>query len=181
VLFYAFIHFLWHSWDAVQEWRIRITGTKRLSHMTTFGDAECDYPNDPRQSSLMQWWTREARRLSEYSNLINKLKAGVKNLDDAVKSKDLGEFPNLHSVISQLNSTLLHSQHVVFKETKETIESQRIPESLHRFEKWFRRFSWFTACQVLFAGMGLANRVIALGSFPDFPVEVGTFSPMGTL
>ncbi|MFN7754711.1 MAG: hypothetical protein ACK5O9_02560 [Holosporales bacterium] len=60
LLLYAFIHFLWHSWDAVQEWRIRITGTKRLSHMTTFGDAECDYPNDPRQSSLMQWWTRQA-------------------------------------------------------------------------------------------------------------------------
>jgi len=43
LLLYTFIHFFWQSVDAVQEWRIRITGT-RLSYITggTFGHAATD-------------------------------------------------------------------------------------------------------------------------------------------
>lgn len=180
LLLYAFIHFLLHSWDAVQEWRIRITGT-RLSYITegTWGHAAKDTPNDPRQSTLMTWWTEQASILSQYGNLIDDLKADVKNLDDAAKSKDLGELPNVNNIIQQtteLNSNL-NTLRDIIENTKRTIESQRIPVSLERFEKWFRRFSWSQLTRFFLLEWGLPIGLSLWALSLIFPWKLELFSP----
>src|SRR5271156_3294535 len=60
-VFYLAIHFVWVSWDSFNEWRIRRTGT-RVAYVTTgrFGEASADYPGDPRQSTLYNWWRDQA-------------------------------------------------------------------------------------------------------------------------
>jgi hypothetical protein len=144
-LLYNLIHFFWHSLDALQEWRLRITGTK-LAFITTgnFASEHADYPKDPRQSTLMTWWLQEARKIGNISEIIQRIEDSIKQLDTLAKAKDLGELPNVNNIIrstGQLNHEM-SGLTTALNETKKVIDAARIPESLRRFDSWFKIFSF---------------------------------------
>ena len=131
--FYSFIHFLWLSVDAVQEWRIRLTGTK-LAFQTgaklTSGDG--DYPDDPRQSSLLTWWNTQAERIGNFKPLAQELEGQLK--DENFLAENSKKFDTLQRDLTNVTKKITEFESV--------LKSKRIPVSLERFERWYKMFSY---------------------------------------
>lgn len=140
---YMFIHFLWCSIDSFQEWMLRVTGT-RVAHVTIARLAAegCDYPNDPRQSTLYNWWKDEARKIASLQEPLgrieNKLQAWEKTVKDALEGKD----PNVVNACMSINQVAedIRKLKNSIEDTSKTIESKRIPASLKRFDSRFQLF-----------------------------------------
>ena len=171
-LLYSFVHFFWQCIDAFQEWRIRITGT-RLSHVTgaKFVSEYGDYPDDPRQSSLMTWWKIEASKIGKFSDLVEELENSMQSLEVAAKSKDLGEIPNLSQItdITKRMEKQLTALGRKIEASENVICSQRIPESLHRFERWYKHFSWSQHARWLLLEWGMPVGLSLWALFLVFP------------
>ena len=124
---------------------MRITGT-RVAHVTTArlaGEFQ-DYPNDPRQSSLYNWWKEEARKIGNINekaqDMIAKLEACEESLNtliqDSQNSNNLNHAQRGVSEARTAISTLINA----VNEAKNTLDSSRIPASLKRFDQWFWNF-----------------------------------------
>tara|TARA_R110002096_G_scaffold257381_1_gene450739 strand:+ start:61150 stop:62010 length:861 start_codon:yes stop_codon:yes gene_type:complete len=142
---YHLVHFLWQSIDALLEWHIRITGT-RLAFLTgsKFTDSNADYPDDPRQSSLMTWWQIESGRYTSVEEAINTLEQAANNLDMEKVQREAENDINLQNVTGYLARVPEETSKIKasLDNLERALNSDRIPASLDRFEKWFRLFSW---------------------------------------
>ena len=122
IVFYHFIHFFWQSWDTLKESVIRVTGT-RLFHITTgeFADNRADYTNNPRQSSLLNW----------FLYLLNTLDYNIKDIKKTNYEKANEEeiILNLQKVSNDISNLY------------ELIKEKNIDIRLKRFEKYFTNFS----------------------------------------
>lgn len=138
---YFLIHFLWYSVESFMEWRIRLTGT-RLAFITsgTFASELCDYPSDPRQSSLYRWWADNVKRLTHLQGDCDNLS---RKLDVWSVPVELGsDSPGcrvLRSDIVELKSAVDKLAGSVNSLDK-NLTSERIPASLERFDSWFKYF-----------------------------------------
>ncbi|NQZ31057.1 MAG: hypothetical protein HRU06_07260 [Oceanospirillaceae bacterium] len=143
---YMLIHFLWVSIDAFQEWSLRVSGTK-LAFITTarLSSQYGDYPSDPRQSSLYQWWHTEASSIGSLSQPLVELESKLETLEKEVRKglSDNGEHPmnitNSCNSIARLSDGVQKLQRSVDTAAK-TIGSQRIPVSLERYDSRFKLF-----------------------------------------
>ena len=145
VLLYLVVHFLWCSFDNLLEWRLRITGT-RLAFITTGRIASDygDYPNDPRQTSLYQWWMSEAETIARYGVAAKRIEEKLPNWDGQVQAAlAAGANPvnvgNVTHAIGELRDNLVQIKRAVDDASK-VISSHRIPVSLERFDDWFQLF-----------------------------------------
>ena len=140
---YFLIHFLWCSIDHIQEWRLRVTGT-RVAFITaaSYTSEEGDYPSDPRQSSLYNWWKGQAILISSLTDPLDsintKLAEWELKVNEALKDND----PNVSTTCASINKvnediTKLKSS---IENVEKTLTSNRIPASLYRFDKWFLFF-----------------------------------------
>lgn len=157
-LLYSLVHFLWQSIDALQEWKLRLTGT-RLVHVTTAISASPygDYPNDPRQSTLMTWWKHEARKIGNFRESAKELEStstAFKAALEKAKSEESTDTSTIVRSISELNTKLTALSRQI-GEAMETIESERIPVSLDRFEKAYKLFSYSQLARWLIIEWGL--------------------------
>lgn len=148
VVVYLLVHFLWASLDTFLEWRLRITGTRSAFQTGSFFTSEhADYPDDPRQSTLYNWWSRHrAPMITNVGALMDDLKAKMKEWEKDIQAIREGKNDpyshNLNHVIggiSQVNNQLAELGRKV-EATKETITDDRIPTSLRRFDRWFQIF-----------------------------------------
>ena len=144
VLLYHATHFGWATWDHIQQWRIRLTGT-RLAHQTgaIWGTDLADYPSDPRQSSLYRWWVERAGQIGNISGYMTELDAKVKRWGDQMNSALTTESKiNLNNAMHSLGemTNAIHEMKGKVKEAAKVISSQRIPASLERFDNWFFRY-----------------------------------------
>lgn len=140
---YLFAHFLWCGFDSFQEWRLRVTGTRVMYQTgTRFATPDCDYPNDPRQSTLYNWWKEEARKISSFQapleHIDDELKAWKEKVEIALKKKD----PNVVSACMSINGVSENINKLMksVENASKTIESNRIPASLKRFDSCFQLF-----------------------------------------
>lgn len=145
VTLYLLLHFIWRAIDSLLEWRLRVTGTK-VAFVTTgmFSSEHADYPRDPRQSTLYNWWKDDARKIG---NLVGKLSDIEKTLNDwdTRLKREFTEKPDVMNIVTA--TTLIHSarEEVVklkgsVKEVGDTISALRIPVSLRRFDRWYHLF-----------------------------------------
>src|SRR5206468_22569 len=83
---YLVAHFGWMAWEGFAEWRLRLTGT-RVAAVTvgTFASEEADYPTDPRQSTLANWWRGQAKRIGNLTELIRGLERRVEAQEAAIR------------------------------------------------------------------------------------------------
>lgn len=134
-----------------------------------------DYPNDPRQSSLMTWWNEDARRIGAFIPLIKSLEEKVIQLDTHAKAKDLGELPNINNIMRTTGplQTELANLRRKIEETEKIICSHRIPVSLERFEKWYRRFSLSQLSRWLILEWGLPVVLSLWALYLVFPWKIG--------
>lgn len=141
---YMLVHFLWCMFDELQEWRLRVSGT-RSAYITgaTFGSEHADYPVEPRQSTLHNWWRSAAARFARTDEAIQRLDGAVERLiaTEEVK-RNTGQVPPdsvaavlLRQIKSDI-ATLLNEA----TQTKAVLSSQRVNVSLERFDKTYELF-----------------------------------------
>lgn len=145
ITIYFLIHFLWYAVDAFMEWRLRVTGT-RLSFITTgrFSSEDCDYPDDPKQSTLYSWWMDQASQIGNMKEIINSLENKWQDSESEIRtiigsSSDGKNLNIILNSLSELNKKVSELKSAVVN-TEKTLLSQRIPASLKRFDDWFRLF-----------------------------------------
>lgn len=143
ITIYFFVHFLWCGIDSFFEWRARVTGTK-VAFVTTgrFAGKGADYPNDPRQSTLYNWWLDQAHKISNISETMNKIEYDIKEWDATLKEKynkgaDSINITNACSLINRAIQSINELKRSI-KNVEQTLKSNRIPASLERFDNWFK-------------------------------------------
>lgn len=142
---YLFIHFLWASFDAFGEYRLRSTGAKvRFQTGSIWADAGIDAPIHPRQSTLYNWWHEAARGFDALpetlEDSLKRLNAAIDDLKVLQQQGNDAAGQNLNQAISSSTTAqaalmTLNSQ---VKTATETIANERIPVSLERFDKAFQ-------------------------------------------
>lgn len=141
---YSLLHFLWAASESFVEWRLRITGT-RVVFITAarFAEENCDYPSDPRQSTLLNWWKDQAQRIQDLKQPLVEIRELFQNQESAIQEAcRTGEPLNVSNATHPLMAALeaLRKMDQSLEEAARTINSSRIPASLERFEKWFEYF-----------------------------------------
>ena len=144
VTLYLTIHFFWNSWDAIQEYRLRRTGTR--THYQTTGKLSSkgmDGPIHPRQSTLYSWWLEQAgnfddipeqlqRQQESYSTVVAKLETLCRRDDDPNNQN----FQNALQAVNQAKSESWNLQ-LKIEAMSKIFSSERIPVSLKRFDEAF--------------------------------------------
>ncbi|MEN6386375.1 MAG: hypothetical protein ABFD79_14420 [Phycisphaerales bacterium] len=140
---YMFIHFFWCSIDRFQEWRLRVTGT-RVAFVTTgmFSSEECDYPNDPRQSTLYNWWKDESKKMSSLQEPLKHIEEKLRAWEMMVKNELEGKNSNVVNACMSINQVVEDVRKLTqsVERASNSIESKRIPASLKRFDSSFQLF-----------------------------------------
>lgn len=141
---YFILHFIWYAFEGFLEWRLRVTGT-RVAFMTgaRFGSEHADYPDDPRQSTLYNWWKDQASQIGSFRTTTNELSEKVQEWEGKISSfqdgNDSLNLANAMSTLSQAKSSIekLNTQ---IQNTEKILTAHRIPYSLSRFDGWFKLF-----------------------------------------
>lgn len=138
---YFFIHYFWYVVEAWLEWRLRLTGT-RLAFQTgsSFGSDHADYHDDPRQSTLYNWWIVQRQGVGGINNQLVELEKYISKIKTqpsgpCENSNGLGAVKaaaDLEAIKANISSLQDH-----LKSIERTIQSPRIMVSLERFDKWF--------------------------------------------
>jgi len=144
VIVYLLAHFVWAAWDSLLEWFLRLTGA-RTAYVTTamYASEEADYPADPRQSTLANWWSERTSaigRIDEKLDTITKgiedIKSAVANVPDNDERTVLGNIKGMVEDLGHRHRELRDS----VKSTNDTLNSSRLTVSLRRFERWHQYF-----------------------------------------
>src|SRR5690606_22455278 len=85
LVLYLLIQFLWQVADYLDYSRIRLTGS-RAAWVTTaiLGDSELDYPGDPKQSSLYNWWKVQSPRIGNLRVPVGHVTAAAEALERVI-------------------------------------------------------------------------------------------------
>jgi hypothetical protein len=141
---YLLVHFIWMAWESFAEWRLRLTGT-RVAFVTAgiFGNEEADYPRDPRQSTLANWWGQSAPRVGNLSKgvgpLIDMLAAQEAAIREACLTGNPINVDNATALLGQVRQAANELKGAIESMGK-TLRSLRIPASLDRFDQAYRHF-----------------------------------------
>jgi hypothetical protein len=138
---YLWIHFLWYAWEAIGEWRVRLTGTKvTFQTAASYADLGGDYPSDPRQSTLYNWWDTYARDihlhddpLKEIRNAIPYFHEQLSALKENISESDIA---SAKTTLTSIDSKISKLQKQ-FEQVSKVLGSPRINASLERFDNWF--------------------------------------------
>ena len=141
---YLLIHFLWSSADSFLEWRVRLTGA-RVTHQTgtMWSHESADYPADPRQSTLHNWWLASAKGMVNVPTTLAKIDTDVTK---AMELVSLQLAPNQEPQwvnIQTLNQGIIQQLNAVnstLHQTSKVLGDVRIPVSLERFDRTFYLF-----------------------------------------
>ncbi len=141
---YLAMHFIWCAIDSLLEWRLRITGTK-VAYVTTgtFASEHADYPNDPRQSTLYNWWKKKSQSVSGINKKFEDIATTFEDVNREIeKAKEEGETLNISVLIQSLSHIRGEIANLRSKveDVNKTLEAERVPASLDRFDTWFKYF-----------------------------------------
>ena len=135
LVLYHGLHFLWQSWDAVQEWRVRLTGHMTFPNSIVKG---IDTENTVRQFSLMEWFNTERKKIASYHAALARLQA--------MEQTEFEERP----LKERIEAIEKHIGGI-----RKIISDERITASLERFEKWYRIFGWSQLLRFILLEWGL--------------------------
>ena len=88
ILIYLLIHFLWRSYDTLQEWEVRVTGAKGAFKRADINDIDeaihPSYPSDPRNSTLYYWWATQAKKIASVRDDISSSQDKLLELENVI-------------------------------------------------------------------------------------------------
>ena len=138
---YLLIHFGWGSFDSWLEWGARLTGT-RVAFVTTgkFASEHGDYPSDPRQSTLYNWWKDNASRISSLTEPLETMERKLTAWEKRVEEETLKNNPNLMTVVQSFREiqTNINDLNKKIENVEKTLTASRISASLDRFDSRFK-------------------------------------------
>ena len=148
IVLYHSIHFLWQSFDALQEWRIRLTGTFNIEPKAADISPQRYNINMIRQFSLMGWWQQQKELVEEYQmGLFDLLKQGLN-----LKTNDINE---KHLIDSKPYGEKFESIQENINKMRDVLHSEPIAYSLKRFDRWYRMFSYSQLARFILLEWGL--------------------------
>ncbi|WP_064116724.1 hypothetical protein [Pseudomonas fluorescens] len=164
-LIYNFLHYIWFCFDLFGEWSIRITGT-RSAFITAgmFASKDCDYPSDPKQSSLYNWWRSERHGLIKTERRIEDAEEIAKYLDEVrtpPPNKSFGDLRIDSHLGEQALTKEINSIRSDLQEIKKLLDAPRITVSLRRFDKRFELLLRSQNLKVLLFELLLPNLIAA--------------------
>jgi hypothetical protein len=142
VVGYMLIHFLWYVIDAFAGWRLRVTGT-RVSFITagTYGSADLDYPGDPRQSTLYNWWRSKRPAVAQLCEDLPAIEASLNKVQTSLADLQAppGVVDNSANVLRSLGEVRQSFDRLkqAIEASKSLEESPRMLVSLRRFDGWY--------------------------------------------
>jgi hypothetical protein len=148
IILYLLFHFVWVSWDSFLEWKLRITGTRSAFQTGSFWASEhVDFPSDPRQSTLYNWWTMQQSMIGDVGELANTIQNTCSRWESElekiqaqhINSPDWGNLATIIQTIGEARNQSAEMGRKVEANTK-AITDARIPTSLRRFDRWFELF-----------------------------------------
>jgi hypothetical protein len=109
-----------------------------------FSSEDADYPRDPRQSTLYNWWIAEAQRIGNLADHIPNFSARLTEWEKTMKERfatgaDAMNIVNATNILAEARTGLEALQRSL-TQTENVFTSQRIPASLRRFDDWFGFF-----------------------------------------
>jgi hypothetical protein len=140
---YFLLHFIWCSADYFNEWKLRVSGT-RVAFFTAarFSSEVCDYPGDPRQSTLYNWWKDEAGKIKNLETPLSEIQQNLESWEVRVREALTNTNANVlhacqsirdvNSSIEELKRSLVH--------TNKLFESNGSSASLLRFDSYYIYF-----------------------------------------
>ena len=155
---YYLFKFCWVSIEYFWQWKIRVTGSGQNSvYKGGWGTELVDLHNDPKQSSLYNWWLKHAKYFRENDiDLINKMDEVRKIVSKDDWSTSSGRITEL---IQEIDENL--------RNIKSVLGDGRIETSLKRFDRSFflfitlQNFRWIVLDFLMPICVGLAS-VISL-------------------
>lgn len=170
VVGYMLMHFLWYVIDAFAGWRIRVTGT-RVSFVTTgtWSSADLDYPSDPRQSTLYNWWRERRPAVAQLCDALPVIEASLSKVQASLADLQAppGAVDNSTNVLRSLSEAQQSFDNLkrAVEASRSLEESPRMLVSLRRFDRWYsfwlrsQNLRWI----ILDAGLPLLLGATALG------------------
>jgi hypothetical protein len=142
---YLLAHFAWCALDYVLEWRLRITGSKVVfTSQSMWADERKDGTENPRNSTLYNWWRETATHMGGWHLDAKPLLEGLNSL--LVEIRKLNTSPGNAGQFAQagakIDALMQHIQDHTASMHKgvEVMQNPRIESSLRRFDRWFRIF-----------------------------------------
>jgi len=145
IIIYLLSHFLWIAWDSLLEWRLRITGTRSAFQTgASWPSQHADFPSDPRQSTLYNWWTQQRIATTNVEKLASELKKSLTKWEEELQKlkNEKPEFPDIGNVIHGLAETRQQAMNLAqcVEENIKIVANPRITTSLKRFDHSFHFF-----------------------------------------
>lgn len=165
---YMLIHFLWCAWDSIIEWKLRVTGTREILK-NTFGDESQDVTNDPRQSTLHNWWLERGKKFDNLTtktdDTLRDLEEWMKKVPDYTDNNDASTRQVHQSELSTISHNLKKLSQDLRTEAS-TVNHLRLEVSLKRFDDWYKLFlrsqnlRWLLMELLLPIGLGIFTIIV---------------------
>lgn len=88
LILYFLVHFVWCAYESLQEWEVRVTGTKET--FICADDMDIDeavkppYPSDPRNSTFYYWWSTQAKRIGTLKEHLTNINQRIESMENAI-------------------------------------------------------------------------------------------------
>ncbi|WP_152681890.1 hypothetical protein [Chromobacterium subtsugae] len=136
VILYLLLNFSWLSMDQLVEWRVRLTGAKKL--FTPSGSQDnpfADATGEERNSTLYFWWISQSREMMQASDHVNATKEALARIENILDSGDR-ETNACFTQLKEINDKLVFFQRDITN-IENVFLNPRLKSSLERFDLWF--------------------------------------------
>ncbi|HBC3559660.1 TPA: hypothetical protein KD093_003965 [Vibrio parahaemolyticus] len=88
LILYFLVHFVWCAYESLQEWEVRVTGTKeaflRADEMDLDEAVKPPFPSDPRNSTFYFWWSTQAKIIGSLKEPLTAINQRVESMEAAI-------------------------------------------------------------------------------------------------
>ncbi|OJA06811.1 hypothetical protein QHL1GM_16150 [Halomonas sp. QHL1] len=153
VLFYLMAHFVWCAYETLQEWEVRVTGTKGAFKRADQEDIDeaihPSYPSDPRNSTLYYSWSTQAHKISCVRSDIESANKKILELEAVVHglreqgTKLSRDTVNISTSVDPLKDEWQSIKRSI-QAIEKTISADQVIDSMRVFD---RRYKYFMKTQ----------------------------------
>lgn len=153
VLIYLLIHFIWSAYDSLQEWEVRVTGTKGAFDPADPMDIDDrihpDYPADARNSTFYYWCTTQASKIGNLKKDLDLALSKIEGIEKSIHEMREEKYKLSHSdvnISSQVQPIKIDIESTTrrIERIEKVLESNQLIESMKTFD---RRFKFFLRSQ----------------------------------
>jgi hypothetical protein len=153
LIVYFLIHFVWCAYESLQEWEVRITGTKKAflcaDDMDIDEIMQSPFPSDPRNATFYYWWSTQANKIfglkTEFLSAKKRIEKIEKSIADMSKEGvNLNRSDtNISIQVQPLKNDIEGAVNSIIRMEK-ILDSKQLMVSMKTFD---RRYQYFLRSQ----------------------------------